>query len=629
MPLALDLLCIALLEILAVRRGSGAPRDLGVGRTALAGPAALVAAGAVYALAALPLPFLADDFLLLRYYGGRSWPWEVLEPAIGERWYRPAGWLLWWVWEQLSPGAASGETLAPRAVAGALWIACVLVAPRALRRLGIPRGTARVAALLFALHPAAFETVAWLANGYSLLSLLGVLSAVAWLPRRPTPRAFLPSALAATLAFLSKEDSWILPVLVALVALRRRHGRPAFALGAALAVGLPLAATIALRLAMLGGIGGYSAGPRAESVHLLVSLGALGDLVASKLPAFLFLPARASSVGDLPRDLLGIPPILLAVLALAGRPAGAPLRRALLLALLLLGPVLAVLLPDRELLDARHFFGASLALSAVVASLVAAAPLGARGRGLLLAGWALLSAVVAFSNRTAWTDSARALESGLALASRALADAPPGARVLIQGLPGGVRGVPCFGDGKPAAIERTIGGGLVLENTTTGFGALDRLLLLEPGGPSMRAPLSEPPARTLAARERLRLDLTAASPDRALCIPQVLTADDAPDGSWRLRGNTEASVLLLPVVDVPAGATVALRVEGSGRWASGEDQALPFVASYPTASCFERVGLTEPGLVLPADARRLRFECVVVPGLIATLRSIELEVVAP
>ena len=84
------------------------------------------------------------------------------------------------------------------------------------RRLRLGRGAALFAGLLFALHPAHVESVAWISGAtdpllacFTLLALLGELAA----RRRPAWRA---AALAATaLALLAKESAVVLPLLVA------------------------------------------------------------------------------------------------------------------------------------------------------------------------------------------------------------------------------------------------------------------------------------------------------------------------------------------------------------------------------------------------------------------------------
>jgi tetratricopeptide (TPR) repeat protein len=102
-----------------------------------------------------------------------------------------------------------------------------------VRRLGAPRLAAAGAALLFALHPVQVESVVWISQRKTVLSLAFMLATLhlwIWFAAARPGRRLLPYALsltAAAAAMLSKAVAVILPLALALADLPLRRASPA------------------------------------------------------------------------------------------------------------------------------------------------------------------------------------------------------------------------------------------------------------------------------------------------------------------------------------------------------------------------------------------------------------------
>jgi hypothetical protein len=128
------------------------------------------------------------------------------------------------------------------------------------RQLAFERFGSLIAALVFALHAAHVEVVAWMAARFDLLavffSLVTLIALNRYLDRRG-PAWFLLMTCACLMAVLSKEAAFCLPLL-ALCLILFRTGRPPRAIAKLAGVLTLLCAAVFLyREWFLGGIGGY------------------------------------------------------------------------------------------------------------------------------------------------------------------------------------------------------------------------------------------------------------------------------------------------------------------------------------------------------------------------------------
>ncbi|SFN23387.1 glycosyltransferase family 39 protein [Dokdonella immobilis] len=152
--------------------------------------------------------FIFDDYALLalpRFLDNPLLPfWH--QHVEGGLHYRPLGVLLWWLSERLFGADACPHYL----LNAALLSLVVLSLWRLVARLIGDRGTAFAIAFVFAIHPIAIGTTAWLSNRYELLaSVLGLLAlARAW-EYRQTRRtgALLATLLLFALGLCAKENT--------------------------------------------------------------------------------------------------------------------------------------------------------------------------------------------------------------------------------------------------------------------------------------------------------------------------------------------------------------------------------------------------------------------------------------
>lgn len=135
-------------------------------------------------------------------------------------WTRPLGEPLQGLWRPLtvaswrmqwSPGTGAGPF---RALNVALHAAVALLVVAVARALGCSRTGATLAGILFAVHPAHAEAVAWVTGRAELLAALLVLAAW-WCHLRRGTAASLAAPLLVALACLSKENALVAPVLFA------------------------------------------------------------------------------------------------------------------------------------------------------------------------------------------------------------------------------------------------------------------------------------------------------------------------------------------------------------------------------------------------------------------------------
>ena len=241
---------------------------------------------------------------------------------------------------------------------------------------GVSAG-ACVGALLFAVHPVHVEAVAWVSGVVDLsYSLLVVLTLLALTSASPWRRVYLAPGLF-LVALLGKEPAvMLLPVFAAFVAARGDLGRPgerrAF-LTTCAALGLALAAYLALRIMALGGLMGTGGSRR-----LAVGAGEAFLTAAAlfgKYTTLLLVPYMQSAVHDFPiatglsdpRVWLGVAAaIVVAVLAWGVRRIpGAVLGVALVVLPIL--PALYVPVLGEGLIGERYLYLPSVGLALLVA----------------------------------------------------------------------------------------------------------------------------------------------------------------------------------------------------------------------------------------------------------------------
>ena len=169
--------------------------------------------------------YVYDDHSLLTYNPGLLNPrlsWELLaRPVLADTsYFRPLVFFSWWLEGQLlgrfSPALSHLVNLL-------FFYGTLLIFHRLLRRLDLPAPVAAGASLLYLLHPANVEAVAWTSGrfdlfltGFVLLALDAAVAGRRWL-----------ALLAAAAALLSKETAIVLIGLLGLLDMARHaDGRP-------------------------------------------------------------------------------------------------------------------------------------------------------------------------------------------------------------------------------------------------------------------------------------------------------------------------------------------------------------------------------------------------------------------
>jgi hypothetical protein len=564
-----------------------------------------VAVALVATYPTLRLSCVADDWELTHQMARRGYPWEAFAPIAGAPWYRPVGWLVWWGLAKLAPGSGA----AAHGVAVALFAACVALAPGALRRLGVPRGVARVGALLFAASPTALDTVAWAANIYSLLSLGFALLAIRALPRRGGSLRWLPAVAFTTAACLSKEEALMLPAWAALAGAGGRRRRWKVGIRAGAIVGIAAAIALGWRLAALGGLGGYVESPGGLAPHILPSFQHIATVVPGALPGQLLFPLRrpladawlapAALVALFLVSVAAVPPIL----------ARRTWRPGLALVFVSWIPVLGLVKDEPGFTAARLLFLSSFFACAVAAAWIAECPGADRWHWAATIAVAGLALLCGRSNLRAWIESSDVLESTRERCGRAARAAPPNAKILVEGLPSRIDGAICFGDDEPFALGGA-GGRPDIEwvGSIRGFGSLAMLLEIEPVTRAVRNPFAGAPARLLAAGETWSLDGTRPAARDSLIVGSAGVDGWTGGGPLVVWGTGFSACVAFPTIGVPEGAELEIACDASASLRDGSLGKLPLVATIPNENGLTRM-LIDPGTYrLPPGATRLRLE---------------------
>ncbi|MBI3818825.1 MAG: hypothetical protein HY286_09065 [Planctomycetes bacterium] len=581
---------------------------------------AALAMGAVWPT--LQLPYLADDWQLLETRGRMPFWSGAFGVESGGLWYRPLGWAAWWIFDKCSAVDATPVRIIYICSFGAL---ASLVSP-ALRRCGIPRGIAAAASFIFACSPAAFEMSAWISNIFGMLSAGCMLATIASLPvRRPTLRRMAAPCAFALCAFLSKEESFILPILAAAAFARFRWRLAARGAKRAIPFFIILACAVLLRQYLLENAGAYKDAQTGRSV--LMDRAAAGPLEALSIecPGRYILPARWRPYSVEKRILWWTIPLL--ILAWGGISAEArrAAPRGILICAIGLAPV-APLLPIGEQLEcARWLFVPTIGLSAVTAALLAGGPLRGRAAWLPVAGFVILSIVVARKNARAWESAGNAMNTGNAIMRPIVESAQPGARLWFVGLPWLTHGAYCYSYSTPFVYKRSFRrNDISYLEPLSAEGRFDRIVELDVMNSRAADYLDAGRAVALDRGRGWKVRFDDDTP-----ISKVLTTYnlyELPDeGALRLRAGL-SGIALTPIFKIPRGARPRIFVDGAFAGKSGADAGPLVYVTSKTADAYARNLTTSGDVVIPLSAEWIRFDLTVPYLQTLVLRSIRIEI---
>ncbi len=366
---------------------------------------------------------LADDFLFLEW--AQQGPAELLRRVTGgvePRFLRPLPAFLWY----LGPSAAGAAV--HHAVSLSVHTLCGVLVARIASRRSRSREAGLIAGALFLAFPLFTEPVIWLAAGPDLWACCFALAALD-LGLRPNATAPATAGAAALFAagLLSKESVLMLPLLPLFLAPWREGRRLCLAFSAV------AAAYICLRLALIGGPGGYA---DAEGRSLILGFDPFFFLrnVCLQLPYRVLVPLKRA--GDLLLPLAALSTVLALALASAARIWRRPRELATAVA-----AAVAALLPAAPLfsIDVDHESSRMLYFPVAILALAAASCLSPNDRGphprlrlaavLVLAYWSTIT----IANGRAWSEASREIERTLALMRRVEDRYDPGTTVLVAG----------------------------------------------------------------------------------------------------------------------------------------------------------------------------------------------------
>lgn len=345
-----------------------------------------------------------------------------------------------------------------------------------LARMGAARLTAWLAAAIFVLNPVAPESVTWAAGRFDVMSLFFLLLTLCLYllaMREESTAMFAGALLAAAAALLSKESAVVLVVLLPALELLEGNagsGRRLFFSGNRLAqIGMRLGAFflilvvyLLLRLAVVGGIGGYSGAPlfgipSADSV-----IDTAGTLLAP-LNSFMF---PSSTIHAVEAYTAGLLLLSLALVARRWRQVLGKVRRLwLFLAVFLLvslGPVYSYVFivnngVRRDMNCSRFLYVTAMALTTLV--VVGLLEFGWQRRGwrMFAAGAVALLLPVYFwglnHNNRPWQEAAAISENIPRQTRLLLPDPPAGATLYFQAVPFWQSGAYVYVNGLERAVR--------------------------------------------------------------------------------------------------------------------------------------------------------------------------------
>jgi hypothetical protein len=384
--------------------------------------------------------FLSDDFILLKYAQSFSYNFRTLFATPGgDGFYRPLAYVsmaLTSAWAGLNPAYWHWLGFALHA-ANSILVFCLA------RVLGLPRLASAFAAALFAVHGTRPEAVIWVATRSDLLATLFVLIAlITFILSRGSLLLRVVSLLSMFLAFLSKESSYTVPlVLVVFLAsnggLRTRRGWYSLVPFFVVAAGM-----LAWRWILFGGIGGYlnSAGqPEALSLGVMSVL----KTFALRLWAVLFFPINWSHQPGLVFGIVMVFYLVALVWLLKAQVAWSDLLLPIGFLLVLALPPLSQLLIGPDLQKARFLYLPSVGFCLLLAAM--AQHLKTKSQ------WVVSIAIVVFNlaallhNMTAWEYASQKARAACSVAAKCA--------TVVSGVPGSLNGVYFFANGFPECVE--------------------------------------------------------------------------------------------------------------------------------------------------------------------------------
>lgn len=539
--------------------------DISIPRRRWLTPACAAALAIVSLWPTLQMPYLADDWQLLETRGARPFWWTMFGRDEGEPWFRPVGWAPWWLFDKIS----NTDATFARAICILLFSLCAAQVGPALRRCGAPRGIAAAAGCIFAVSPAAFETVAWITNLYAVLALLFSLTAIIKLPfgRRTIRNMAVPCTLALC-AFLSKEDSYLLPIWIAAAFARFRPRLAWRGFVAALPFFIIVAIVATIRARLVGGLGAYQEEATGQST--LVRRMFYGPRLAltTEMPSNYLLPLRMPPVYLLKRILWWSIPTLLFMFGGISGATRRCLPRGIFIFALTIAPI-APLLPIGPRLDcARWLFAPTVGLSFIAASLLVSSPLRGRLAWIPVGGFIILSFIATRSNLYWWETSSNVMNRSLELAKPIVDAVPAGSRIFMIRAPWMVEGSYCYNCATPFVYHRALVRRMNYLEPQAATGPLDRMIEFDLRGDKVLDYLSVEEAPRLAVGETLRIDLYDAASKNVHITNLYNISRDAAVGTVFRAGLP--GMILFPTIQFEPGSR--LKCESDVRYMDGESR---------------------------------------------------------
>lgn len=610
-----------LLLIIFGRGASGAdlpfPRGNGSGAL-LVGAAALLTS-----VRTLTLPYMADDYCLLNDRGRTSGLAQTMfDPTANAMWFRPVYWLFWKLYHEYSP---SSGRLAHAASITMFTIHCCMIAP-ALRRAGVRRGIAHGAALLFALSPAALDTVAWVTNQCSLLAGIFSCLCIISIPRgvRSAGRTAL-ACFFAICAFYSKEESFVLPFVALLAASRFQLSFIKGAFARTWPIFAVAGLAFIIRMWMLAGAGSYKSD---ATGNLLIFERILsGPLAAlkSELPSHYWIPARYWRAPDWRAVVIYIIPFLLFVYA--GRGAARDLLKGSLLCIAGIAPISSMLPIGEWLESSRWLYAPTIGISLAAASLLANGFLRGRAGWILIITYGAATAAVAHYNYDAWRRSGDLTAVGKKLMNRQIKDSPEGARFWFLGLPEEVDGAQCFNCGlQPMARRISNRYDIETSDSAHSEGDFYRVAEADLTKQTIKNVFGGDSAATIAPGEEFEFNSTKTHDiTNTLYLSNVRMIPSDRGAVWFV-GLREGGVVFFPPVSLARATSLQIKFDATK--AVALDGAQTPAEVFALVECGSRVEQRRIGngetIQFPSGASKVIINLRVAPGIYCNVKSIKI-----